>query len=80
MTAAACDPSEASNQFREIPFTLSGDAPQNVNCHYPFQLGQKMYSRRRIADNSEHYCFCVTDLTDPQKSKRRKISVLFLTR
>jgi hypothetical protein len=80
VTAAACDPCEASNQFREIPFTSSGDAPQNVNDHYPFQLGQKMYSPRRIADNSEHYCFCVTDVTDPQESKGQQITVLFLTR
>jgi hypothetical protein len=44
VTAAARDPCEASNQFREIPFTSSGDAPQNVTYNYPFQLGPEMYS------------------------------------
>jgi hypothetical protein len=44
VAAAAGDPCEASNQFREIPFTSSGDAPQNVNYNYPFQLGSEMYS------------------------------------
>ncbi len=39
VAAAANDPSEASNQFREIPFTSSGDEPQNVIYNYPFQLG-----------------------------------------
>jgi hypothetical protein len=48
VTAAACDPSEASNQFREIPFTSSGDAPQNVQYYYPFQLGPEMYSTPEI--------------------------------
>jgi hypothetical protein len=43
VAAAAGDPCEASNQFREIPFTSSGDAPQNVNYYYPFQLGSEMY-------------------------------------
>ena len=44
MTAAARDPCRASNQFCEIPFTSSGDPPQNVPYNYPFQLGSEMYS------------------------------------
>ena len=39
VAAAASDPCEASNQFREIPFTSSGDEPQNIKYNYPFQLG-----------------------------------------
>jgi hypothetical protein len=49
MTAATCDPCEASNQFREIPFTSSGDAPQNVEYNYPFQLGLAMYPTAETA-------------------------------
>jgi hypothetical protein len=48
VTAAECDPCEASNQFREIPFSSSGDAPQNVRYYYPFQLGPEMYATPKI--------------------------------
>ena len=79
VTAAACDPCEASNQFREIPFTSSGDAPQNVIYHYPFQLGQKMYSPANAVTIRNITAFALRTLLIP-KIQPSQNHLLFLTR
>ena len=66
MAAAACDPCEASNQFREIPFTSSGDAPQNVIYHYPYPLGQKMYSLAKSVTIRNITAFALRTLLIPK--------------
>jgi len=66
VTAAARDPCEASNQFREIPFTSSGDAPQNVTYNYPFQLGSGMYSALKSVTIRNITAFALRPLLIPQ--------------
>lgn len=36
-------PSRASEPFRHIPISLSGDVVRNVSYNYPFQLGFAIY-------------------------------------
>jgi hypothetical protein len=79
MTAAARDPCEASIQFREIPFTSSGDAPQNVTSNYPFQLGPEMYSAAKSKTIRNITAFALRPLLTPKYSLVR-ISLLYLTR
>ena len=66
VTAAACDAREASNQFREIPFTSSGDAPQNVNYDCPFQLGPEMYPSLKTVTIRKITAFALRLLLTPQ--------------
>jgi hypothetical protein len=80
VTAAARDPCEASNQFREIPFTSSGDAPQNVKYNYPFQLGPKMYPTAESPAIRNITAFALRLLLTLAHSPRLNISLLFLTR
>ena len=80
MTAAARDPCGASNQFREIPFTSSGDAPQNVTYNYPFQLGSGMYSALKSLTIRNITAFALRPLLIPPNSLPFNTSLLFLTR
>lgn len=79
MTAAARDPCEASIQFREIPFTSSGDAPQNVTSNYPFQLGPEMYSTPKSLPIRNITAFALRPLLIP-KVLTLRMSFLYLTR
>jgi hypothetical protein len=71
VTAAACDLCEASNEFREIPFTSSGDAPQNVLFNYPFQLGPEMYSTAKTVTIRNITAFALRPLLILSKSPRQ---------
>ena len=79
MTAAACDPCEASNQFRQIPFTSSGDAPQNVNYDDSFQLRREIYSPLKTVTIRNNTAFALRLLLT-SKLPRLNFLLLFLTR
>jgi hypothetical protein len=79
VAADARDPCEASNQFREIPFTSSGDAPQNVT-YYPFQLDPKIYSSTACLAIRNTTAFALRILLTLDRELRARFRVLFLTR
>jgi hypothetical protein len=80
VAADARDPCEASNQFREIPFTSSGDAPQNVAYRYPFQLGSNIYYFPGPLAIRNITAFALRLLLILDKSVRARLRLLFLTR
>jgi len=80
VAADARDPCEASNQFREIPFTSSGDAAQNVIYHYPFQLGPEIYSSPASVAIRNITAFALRMLLILDKAHRARFRLLFLTR
>lgn len=80
MTAAARDPCRVSNQFREIPFTSSGDTPQNVTSNYPFQLGHEMYPAVKSVTIRNITAFVLRLLLILLQFRRINSFLLFLTR
>lgn len=62
-------PSRASEPFRHIPISLSGDVVRNVSYNYPFQLGFAIYGYpetvtiRNITDFASMFTHHTTSLT-----------------